>query len=60
MSYNFRNKYVKDTEAAEETLILNSCFKTTLPDAVKSTPKQSVTYQRDNTDEFDNPYEKRK
>ena len=57
---NYRCRNTRDTETAEESLILSSSFKTMLPDAVKSIPKPTITFQRENDESFENFLEKRK
>lgn len=60
MIQNYRCKNAKDVETAEESLILNTCFKTKLQDNIKSTPKLTVTYQRENLEAFDSLWNKKK
>jgi hypothetical protein len=60
MLKNYRCKNTRDIETAEESMIFSSSFKSALPDAVKSVPKPTITYQRENDISFDNYLEKRK
>lgn len=60
MLQNFRCKNAKDIETAEESLILNTSFKPKLPDVIKTTPKITVTFQRENDVLLDDLWDKKK
>jgi hypothetical protein len=57
---NFRGKYTKDVEMAEESLIHNSSFTAKINNTLKAPPKLNITYQQQDNDDFDDFLEKRK
>jgi hypothetical protein len=57
---NFRGKNTKDVEMAEESLISNSSFITSINNTIKAPPKLNITYQQQNNEDFDDFLEKKK
>ena len=57
---NFRGKNTKDVEMAEESLIFNSSFITSINNTIKPPPKLTITYQQQNNEDFDDFFEKKK
>lgn len=60
MLQNFRCKNAKDIELATETLIPSSSFKPLLQDTGKTIPKLTVTYQQNNTEDYDSYMDQKK
>ena len=58
MTQGFRGKYVKDTESAAESIILNSAFTSKLP-LHKTASLMNITRQQGESDNFHNSIEKR-
>lgn len=56
---NFRGKYVKDTETATETILLNNGHIINPPKSNKSPSKINVTIQQNAIENFDSFTEKR-
>ena len=59
MIQGFKGKYIKDTESAAESIILNSAFTSKIPVHNKAASSTSVTLQQAESDNFDNSIEKK-
>lgn len=59
MQQNYRIKNAKDTERADESLVIPG-FICKIPESVNTSPKLTVTYQQNDTEYPDEFFEKKK